>query len=89
MSSATINTYRCALKEPLREASGIDLNSDIFGAIGKSFALARPAERTPLLSWSLDAILAFFGFQAEFTVHTERVPSKVPLPSNSGHGGSS
>ena len=55
----TIITYKCALKEPLQEAFGIDLTSDFFGAIGKSFALARPAERTPLLSGSLDSVLTF------------------------------
>ena len=50
-------------ESPLREAFGIDLTSYIFGAIDKLFALARPAMRTPLVSWSLDKVLNFLASQ--------------------------
>ena len=57
LAASTILSYKSSLREPILKGFGIDLNSDTFATLTKSFGLARPAKSNPIVSWSLENVL--------------------------------
>ena len=57
LAVSTILSYKSALKEPLLRGFGVDVSSQDFNFLSRSFALRRPAASTRFPSWSLNSVL--------------------------------
>ena len=53
----TILSYKSALKEPLLRGFGVDVSSQDFNFLSRSFALRRPAAPARFPAWSLNSVL--------------------------------
>ena len=59
----TILSYKSAFKEPLLRGFGVDVSSQDFNFLSRSFALKRPAAPARFPTWSLNSVLDFLVTQ--------------------------